>query len=118
MKVALLAAGLLLVPAPAFAADIRAVPGTRDVVTGQTFSISVKALRGGTRNVCLFTRTDGRWRKLAACERVTPGFTYKLRVRLGGAAIGRNAYVIGNAKARGGANPPKSRSKVFRIRVS
>jgi hypothetical protein len=116
-RAATLAACLLLVPAPALAADIRAVPGTRSVEVGQTFSISVKPQRGGTRQVCLFTKTGGQWRRLAACERVTPGFTYKLRVRLGGAALGRNAYVIGNASARPGVKPPKSRSRVFRIRV-
>ena len=119
MKAAIvLAAGLLTVPAPALAADIRAVPGTREVTVGQTFSISVKALRGGSRSVCLFTRTDDRWRKLAACERIVPGYTYKLRVRLGGAALGRNPYVIANASARPVAKPPKSRSKIFRIRVA
>lgn len=104
-------------PAPAIAADIRAVPGTRVVEVGQTFSISVKARGGGARTVCLFTKTDGRWRKLAACERVVPGWTYKLRVRLGEAALGRNAYVVAPASAKPRSTPPKSRSKIFRIRV-
>lgn len=31
--------------------------------------------------------------------------------------MGRNAYVIANKSARPKAQPPKSRSKVFRIRV-
>lgn len=114
---AVLVAACLLVPAPAVAADIRAVPGTRVVEVGQTFSISVKARRGGTQKVCLFTKTGGRWRKLAACERVNPGWTYKLRVRLGRAALGRKAYVVAPASARPMAKRPKRGSRVLWIRV-
>lgn len=119
MKAAVVAvtSGVLLIPLPAVAADIRAVPGTRVVEVGQTFSISVKARRGATRTVCLFTKTGGRWRKLAACERVTPGWTYKLRVRLGRAALGRKAYVVAPASARPKTKRPTRGSRVFWIRV-
>lgn len=117
MKAALpLAAALLALPiAPAVAADIKAVPGTRVVEVRQTFGISVKSRM--SRRVCLFTKTDGRWNKLAACENVVAGRTFKLRVRLGTAAVGRNAYVIAPSSAKPKANPPKTRSNIFRIRV-
>ena len=107
---------LILVPAaPAAAADIRAVPGSKVVEVRQTFSISVKSRV--SRKVCLFTKTDGRWNRLAACEPVIAGRTFKLRVRLGTAAVGRNDYLIALASARPKAKPPKVRSNIFAIRV-
>lgn len=110
------AAALLMLPAaPAAAADIKAVPGARVVEVRQTFGISVKPRI--SRKVCLFTKTDGRWNKLAACEYVTAGRTFKLRVRLGTAAIGRNQYLIGLASAKPKAKAPKVRSNIFAIRV-
>lgn len=117
MKAALpLTAVLLLVPlAPAAAADIRAVPGTKVVEVRQTFSISVKSRRSG--KVCLFTKSDVNWQKLAACEYVSAGRTFKLRVRLGTAAVGRNPYAIAPASATPKSKPPKTRSNIFRIRV-
>lgn len=117
MKAAVpLAAALLVLPTvPAAAATIVAVPGTRVVQVRQTFGISVKSRV--SRKVCLFTKTDDQWRKLAACENVVAGRTFKLRVRLGNAAVGRNPYVIAPATARPKTNPPKTRSNIFRIRV-
>ena len=112
----LLAGVLIMVAAtPATAADIRAVPGTRVVEVRQTFSISVKSRV--SRKVCLFTKTDGTWNRLAACENVLAGRTFKLRVRLGTAAVGRNPYLIGLAKAKSKAKPPKVRSNRFTVRV-
>lgn len=117
MKCALvLATGLVLVPAlPATAASITAVPGTKVVEVKQTFGISVKSRI--SRKVCLFTKVDDQWTKLAACENVVAGRTFKLRVRLGTAAVGRNPYLIAPSKAKPKANPPKTRSNIFRIRV-
>lgn len=107
---------LLLIPiAPASAASIKAVPGATVVEVKQTFGISVKPRISD--KVCLFTKTDGQWRKLAACENVVAGRTFKLRVRLGNAAIGRNPYVIAPASAKPNAKPPKTRSNIFQIRV-
>ena len=114
--VPLLAGALIIATAtPAVAADIRAVPGTNVVEVRQTFSIAVKSRV--SRKVCLFTKTDGTWNKLAACENVLAGRTFKLRVRLGTAAVGRNAYLIGSAKARSKPKPPKVRSNTFKVRV-
>ena len=97
--VPLLAGALIIATAsPAAAADIRAVPGTNVVEVRQTFSISVKSRV--SRKVCLFTKTDGTWNKLAACENVLAGRTFKLRVRLGTAAVGRNAVLDRLAKAK------------------
>lgn len=111
-----LTAALLMLPvAPAAAADITAVPGAKVVEVKQTFGISVKSRV--SRKVCLFTKTDGQWKKLAACENVVAGRTFKLRVRLGTAAVGRNPYVIAPSRAKPKANPPKTRSNIFRIRV-
>ena len=111
-----LTAALLMLPvAPAAAADITAVPGAKVVEVKQTFGISVKSRV--SRKVCLFTKTDGQWNKLAACENVVAGRTFKLRVRLGTAAVGRNPYVIAPSQAKPKANPPKTRSNIFRIRV-
>lgn len=120
--VLILTAALIGVGAPAQATTpvMRAVPGSRVVTVGEQFSIAirVRSLRGpSSRKVCLFTQTGGRWRKLAACERVSVGFTFKLRVRLGNAAIGRNRYVIGPASANPRRKPPAVRSNKFRIRV-
>lgn len=117
MKAAVpLAAAFLILPAaPAVAADIQAVPGTKVVEVRQTFSIAVKSR--ASRKVCLFTKTDAQWSKLAACENVIAGRTFKLRVRLGTAAVGRNPYVIAPSTAKPKSNPPKTRSKIFRIRV-
>lgn len=114
--VPLLAGALIIATAtPAVAADIRAVPGTNVVEVRQTFSISVKSRV--SRKVCLFTKTDGTWNKLAACENVLAGRTFKLRVRLGTAAVGRNPYLIGLAKAKSRVKPPKVRSNTFKVRV-
>ncbi len=114
--VPLLAGALIIATAtPAVAADIRAVPGTNVVEVRQTFSIAVKSRV--SRKVCLFTKTDGTWNKLAACENVLAGRTFKLRVRLGTAAVGRNPYLIGSAKAKSKAKPPKVRSNKFMVRV-
>lgn len=112
-----LLAGVLIIASatPAVAADIRAVPGTNVVEVRQTFSISVKSRV--SRKVCLFTKTDGTWNKLAACENVLAGRTFKLRVRLGTAAVGRNPYLIGLAKAKSRVKPPKVRSNTFKVRV-
>lgn len=118
MKKALLiaSAALVMLPAaPAAAADIKAVPGARVVEVRQTFGISVKSRL--SRKVCLFTKTDGTWNRLEACESVIAGRTFKLRVRLGTAAVGRNQYVIGLAKAKPKGTAPKVRSNIFRIRV-
>lgn len=119
MKAALVLATVALiipaVPAAAAAANIKAVPGAKVVEVKQTFGISVKSRV--SRKVCLFTKTDGRWNKLAACENVVAGRTFKLRVRLGTAAVGRNPYVIAPSSAKPKANPPKTRSNIFRIRV-
>jgi hypothetical protein len=125
MRATAIAVGLLLcvslvTPANAARPVMRAVPGQSVVEAGQQFSIAIKvrSLRGpSSRRVCLFTKTEGRWRKLAACERVSVGRTFKLRVRLGGAAVGRNPYVVAPATARPSTKPPKTRSNVFRIRV-
>ncbi|OPZ76398.1 MAG: hypothetical protein BWY79_01644 [Actinobacteria bacterium ADurb.Bin444] len=114
--VPLLAGALIIATAtPAVAADIRAVPGTNVVEVRQTFSIAVKSRV--SRKVCLFTKTDGTWNKLAACENVLAGRTFKLRVRLGTAAVGRNPYLIGLAKAKSRPKPPKVRSNTFKVRV-
>ena len=114
--VPLLAGALIIATAtPAVAADIRAVPGTNVVEVRQTFSIAVKSRV--SRKVCLFTNTDGTWHKLAACENVLAGRTFKLRVRLGTAAVGRNPYLIGLAKAKSRVKPPKVRSNTFKVRV-
>ena len=112
-----LLAGVLIIASatPAVAADIRAVPGTNVVEVRQTFSIAVKSRV--SRKVCLFTKTDGTWNKLAACENVLAGRTFKLRVRLGTAAVGRNPYLIGLAKAKSRVKPPKVRSNTFKVRV-
>ncbi len=118
-----LTAALVVVGAPAQAKTpvMRAVPGSRVVTAGQQFSIAIKVrnLRGpSSRKVCLFTKTGGRWRRLNACERVSVGYTFKLRVRLGNAAIGRNRYVVGAASANSGRRkPPGVRSNKFRLRV-